>query len=80
MTTRGEIVVFVDECMFTSRSILDRTWRTSEMTHIFSKGKISFKAVGVLAAIDTHGTLHALIVKDGSIGLTEMMEMEAQLK
>ena len=80
VTSRGDIVVFVDECMFTSRSILDRTWRTSSMGDLFTKQKISFKAIGVLAAIDTHGTPICLITKDGSIGLPEMMELTAKLK
>ena len=69
LTARGEIILFVDECMFTNRSILDQTWRPSSMGDVFTKRKISFKAVGVLGAIDTEGTLHVCIVKDGSIGL-----------
>jgi hypothetical protein len=66
--------------MFTSRSIVDKTWRTAAMADIFTKSKLSFKAIGVLAAIDTDGKLHVCIVKDGSIGLEEMIKMSDQLK
>jgi hypothetical protein len=45
-------VIFVDECMFTSRSIVDKTWRTAAMADIFTKSKLSFKAIGVSIGLE----------------------------
>ena len=75
ITERGEIIVFMDECMFTSRSLIDRTWRSSDMSGLFNKRKLTFKAIGVLGVISVEGELLVSIIKDGSIGLPELIQM-----
>lgn len=72
ITLSGQIVVFVDECMFTSRSIFNRSWRHAFTESLFSKARLSFKAIGVVAAINLQGQVVALIVKDGSIKVPEL--------
>jgi hypothetical protein len=70
----------MDECMFTSRSLIDRTWRIHDMSGLFNKRKLTFKAIGVLGVISIEGELLVCIVKDGSIGLSELIQMSDLLK
>ena len=66
-TKKKQIVLFLDEAMFTARSILDRTWRKPDQDEIFKSSKLKFNAIGVLGAIDTEGRIIAYVVRDDSI-------------
>lgn len=50
------------------------------MEAAFEKAKLSFSAIGVLAAIDLEGKQVVCMVKDGSIGVPELIEMSKRLK
>ena len=50
------------------------------MDEMVTKQRLTFDAIGVLAAIDIERRICACIVKDGSIGLPEMIDMSMQLK
>lgn len=64
-----QVVVFMDECMFTSRSIVDKTWQKPAIMIQIAKKKLTFNAIGVVAAINLNGTVDVLMCKEGSIGL-----------
>lgn len=48
-------LVFIDEAVFSKRSLINQTWRKPYMLDAFVKAKYSFEAVGVIAANNTSG-------------------------
>ena len=50
------------------------------MEELFQKSRLSFDAIGVLSVIDLDGKLIVSIVKDGSIGLFDLLEALNQIK
>ena len=77
---RREIVVFIDECVYTRRSIPDKTWNHPLLAKTVPKHKLTFKAISVLGGIDTEGNLVVCLVRDDSINVDDLVEMSSQLR
>jgi len=73
-------VLFVDECVFTPRSLLRKIWSTNSEETILYKKKTSFKAVAVLGAISVEGELVAYVLREGSIQLDDLKKMANKIK
>jgi len=48
-------LVFIDEAVFSKRSLIKQTWRKPFQSESFFKSKYSFASVGAVAAINTSG-------------------------
>ena len=60
-------MLFVDECVFTQRSLLEKIWSKKTDEAILEKKAMSFNAIAVVGAIDVHGELVAYVIRRGSI-------------
>ena len=45
-------VLFIDEAVFTQRSLQEMVWRHKHTQSVFLKNRLSFPAVAVIAAMD----------------------------
>lgn len=70
---RGRELLFLDECVFTSRSLLTRVWRRRNADSIFPKTSLTFGAVAVIAVINIEGELIAYEMAEGSIKIDHML-------
>ena len=64
---RTEVVLFLDECVFTQRSLIDKIWSKKNEIISIEQKKTSFKAIAVVGAIDVYGELVAHVLREGTI-------------
>lgn len=80
VTKQGHVVVFMDECVYTQRSLIKTVWKKPSMSDFFPKTRLGFDAIAVLGVIDLKGQLRVLITQPKSIGVPNLIEMSNQLK
>lgn len=73
-------LVFIDEAVFSKRSLINQTWRKPYSSDSFFKAKYSFTAVGAVAAINTSGQVVGCVLRDNSIRLEALCELMLQIK
>lgn len=77
----GQTILFVDECVFTSRSIQSKMWRNRSLETFIQKENLTFKAIPVLAAIDIEGRVISCIIgEESSIRLDDLLQFLIQIK
>ena len=77
---RKDILLFLDECVFTNRSIVEKVWSKSHFSATIQKKRLGFKAIGVVGAIDTTGRLVALKTSGEWVKLDDLREISRQIK
>lgn len=77
---KREVVVFVDECVFTDRSLLEKTWRKRDQHELIAKPKLSFNAIAVLGGITTEGRLVSFVIRECSIDLDAFQDFAEQVR
>lgn len=70
---KRQTVVFIDECVYTQRSLIKTVWKKPCMLDVFPKNRLGFDAIAVLGAIDVKGQLKVLITRPKSIGVPELI-------
>ena len=68
-------LVFLDEAVFSKRSLINQTWRKPYSQPDLLKAKFSFNAVGVVAAINTSGQVVGCVLREQSIKLDALCEL-----
>ena len=60
-------LLFLDEAVFTSRSVMSKVWAKNSDGAVISKDKYGFACVAVVAAIDVDGKLISCVTSAKSI-------------
>ena len=72
LTRNKNNVLFLNEAVFTTRSIIKRVWASQAESAKVFKSNYRFEAVGVAAAIDLKGRLVAYVTAPNSINLMNL--------
>ena len=73
-------ILFVDEAVFTQRSVLPKVWAKNSEEATMSKEKYGFAAVAVVAAINMDGKVVGLVSSAMSIKKPEFSKLLRQIK